>query len=111
MENTLGNDFDSVMDGSADTEFIKTEEGIGTDNSAIPLPAGKAPERLYTLLEVAEHLGIREDDLIALLPDIAIVVESPMIEGFTSVHIELLEQLIANVKMYAEESVYRGGDL
>jgi len=137
MENILQYD-SGAADGSRESEYIRTVDlhsmvvpaccadavvaafklraaqegwiGIVTDNSATPA-SGTTPDRLYTLAEAADRLGIREDDLIALLPDIAIVVESPMIQGFTPAHMDLLEQLVANVKMFAEESVYRGGDL
>jgi hypothetical protein len=69
------------------------------------------PQRMYTPSEVAGHLGIREDDLMIVLPNAALVVAARMSEGFTSADVELLEQFIRSVRKFAAESVYGGGDL
>ena len=67
----------------------------------------------YTLSQVASHLGVREDDLMALLPDTAIVVngQSGPYLRFTPTDVELLEQLIRTIRKFYAESVYGGGDL
>ena len=71
------------------------------------------PAQSYTLSQVASHLVVREDDLMALLPDTALVVKAPSapFPRFTPADVELLEHLIRTVRQFYAESAYGGGDL
>lgn len=64
----------------------------------------------YTLTEAAATLVVREDDLVALLPDTAIGPDWPE-AGFTRADVELLERLIRMIRRLYSESAYGGGDL
>lgn len=65
----------------------------------------------YNREKVASYLGIREDDLVALLPDTAIAVEALLFHHFTDADVLLLEQLIRDIRDFAAESVYGGSEL
>jgi hypothetical protein len=66
--------------------------------------------KVYTLTEAAAYLVVREDDLVALLPDTAIGPDWPQ-AGFTRADVELLERLIGMIRRLYSESTYGGGDL
>jgi hypothetical protein len=70
-----------------------------------------APPSLYTPAEAASRLGIREDDLIALLPNAALVLNTSFSLSFTPIDIEMLAEYIRRVRKFPAESVYGGGDL
>jgi len=69
------------------------------------------PLRWHTVTEVAAYLEVREDDLLALLPDTAIVMESWPPSRLSSKDVEIVERLIRTVRKFYSESVYGGGDL
>ena len=70
-----------------------------------------AHPKLYTLEQAASYLVVREDDLNALLPDTTVVPDALRRGGFTPTDVEILEQFIRDIRKFATESVYGGGDL
>lgn len=79
-----------------------------TETNGLPC---SAPPDWYTLEEAASYLAVRADDLAALLPDTAIVVEAWPVLLLTQADLELLERLIQTIRAFYAESVYAGGEL
>lgn len=84
------------------------ENATQTDTA---MTSENASQRSYTLGEAASYLVVREDDLTALLSDAEVAVDARLVMSFTRADVEILEQLVRNIRKYFDESVYRGGDL
>jgi hypothetical protein len=80
-----------------------TSEGTTAGPTA---PENSLPE-LYTWEETAAYLGVRSDDLAALLPNIFHAVNDQPFLGFTPADVGALEQLIGRIHQLAAESEYR----
>lgn len=65
----------------------------------------------YTVEAAASRLVVREDSLLALLPDTAIAVERGPLQRLTLAEIGLLERFICGIREIYAESVYGGGAL
>ena len=64
-------------------------------------------EQTYTFAEAAAHLGIREDDLGALLPDIDLDVSGRDPKTLTQTEVQRLSRLFDRIQaMHREEGPY-----
>lgn len=98
------------------TDSFQTERtfvtGSGRQISAEEDSSPEAgPRRRYTADEVAGYLGVREDDLMVVLRNAALIFGAQSSVDFTRADINLLEQFIRSIRKFAAESVYGGGDL